>query len=190
MKNRARYKKTGIIAIVLIAVLIVTVFIRFRMQSTTAGNNEDKQASSDAAMTINRFEHTATRDGRKEWILKAASAQIYSDQNRVALSDIEMTLFASDETEVKLTAENGEFETQSRNISVHGSVTARYPGYVLRTESLHYQHELHILYSKQKVIITGESIRISADSAKLELTTDQIILEGNVQAWMDPIEQK
>ena len=187
MKHRTRYKQAGLLAIVVIAVLLATVFVRFRMQ-TGYEEQTEKENTSEAALTINGFEHTATRDGKTEWVLNAATAEIYSDQNKAVLTDIEMTAFGSDGTEVKLFADTGELDTKTRDMTVEKSVVARYPGYELRTESLHYDHELHILYTDQKVVIHGENMRISGDSATVELQKDQVTLEGHVNSWMDPVE--
>lgn len=187
MKHRTRYKQAGLLAIVLIAVLLTTVFVRFRLQ-TDPEEQTEKASTSEAALTINGFEHTATRDGKTEWVLNAATAEVYSDQNRAVLSDIEMTAFDADGTEVKLFADTGELDTKTRDMTVEKSVVARYPGYELRTESLHYKHELHILYTDQKVVIHGENMQISGDSATVELQKNQVTLEGHIKSWMDPVE--
>jgi LPS export ABC transporter protein LptC len=176
--------QAGILVIAIMALLIAALFIKSRIKQNPAENKETVQISSNAALTINNFRHTATRDKKKQWTLKAKSAEVYSERNMVELTEFEMTLFASDRSEVKVTAETGKFDTQKQNINAMGSVTVRYPGYVLKTESLHYQHESHILYTNQKVNITGENVRFSADSAKLELNTDKAVLQGNVNAWL------
>ena len=188
MKYRTRYQQTAILAIVLIVAALAGVFIRFRMQADT-GRQTQQAAGSDAALSISGFEHTATRNGRTEWILQAAMARMYSEKQTAVLTDIEMKVFAADSTQIELTADEGEFHTKTRDMQVRGSVVARYPGYTLRTESLHYRHDSHILYTNEPVIVTGANSRIRADSAQFEIKTRQVSLKGDVQAWMNGNEQ-
>lgn len=186
MRYRTGYKRIFALSLAAIAALLVLVFVRSRMQLPPADHAVAPEPS-EASLSIQRFHHTATRNGKTRWILNAASAKMFSGQNRAVLSDIRMTLFTANRNEVELEAESGVLDTSTRDMRVSGSVVARYPGYVMKTESLHYQHDLHILYTTADIGITGQNARFTADSAKFELDTGRLVLEGRVNAWISGI---
>ncbi len=173
-------------AVILMAALLVLAFVRFRMQTESADRPEPPE-STEAALSIKGFRHTATSDGRTSWILNAESAKLFSDSNRAELSSVDVTFFMENGDRVHLTAQKGEFDTQSRDMSVSGSVLGRHQGYLLTTENLHYRHDSHIIYTDTHIAVTGENSRFTADSGKFELDTNTLILDGHVNVRMNQI---
>lgn len=183
-----RYKRMLMLVIIILAGLLVLVFVRFRMQSRPV-EQADTPENSAATLSINGFRHTATREGRTSWILEAATAKLYSDENQAIMSNVEMRFFPEDQGKVQLTADRGQFNTRTRNMSVSGSVVCRYSGYVLNTENLHYQHESNIMYTESEIAVAGQNLQVTADSGEFEIDTGTLRLSGHVKARINQVDK-
>ena len=132
-------------------------------------------------MTIDDIHQTATRDGKKEWQLDAASAHYIDAEKKVRLDDLGMTFFLEGRQHVRLTADSGILETESQNVSVKGRVEMTKADAHLKTEELHYTHKKRFIFSESPVTITGDVFHLRADSITLDLDKGRAVLKGNVQ---------
>ncbi|MBU0769021.1 MAG: LPS export ABC transporter periplasmic protein LptC [Proteobacteria bacterium] len=136
---------------------------------------------SKASISIGKAHQTATRNGRKEWSLDAASAD-YMDKNSQAIfKDLSVTFYLKDETKVYITANQGILKTDSNDMEIYGNVVVRNKDYQLRCENLYYKHDKRIIFSKVPVNITGNSFELAADSMSLNLNTNKALFEGKVR---------
>ena len=136
---------------------------------------------SKANISIGKAHQTATRNGRKEWSLDAASAD-YMDKNSQAIfKDLSVTFYLKDETKVYITANQGILKTDSNDMEIYGNVVVRNKDYQLRCENLYYKHDKRIIFSKVPVNITGNSFELVADSMSLNLNTNKALFEGKVR---------
>jgi len=136
---------------------------------------------SKANISIGKAHQTATRNGRKEWSLDAASAD-YMDKNSQAIfKDLSVTFYLKDETKVYITANQGILKTDSNDMEIYGNVVVRNKDYQLRCENLYYKHDKRIIFSKVPVNITGNSFELAADSMSLNLNTNKALFEGKVR---------
>ena len=188
LSGARRYKQILMLVIIILTGLLVIAFVRFRMQSRPV-EKPDAPENSTATLSINGFRHTATREGRTSWILEAATAKLYSDENQAMMSDVEMRFFPEDQSKVQMTANKGQFNTRTRNMSVSGSVVCRYSGYVLNTENLHYQHESNIIYTETEIAVNGQNMQVTADSGEFEIDTGTLRLSGHVEAQVRQIDK-
>lgn len=136
---------------------------------------------SKANVSIGRAHQTATRDGRKEWSLDAASADYMDKKNQAIFKDLTLTFFLKDNTEVYLTANRGILKTDSNDMEIKGDVVVTNTSYKLRCENLHYAHKKRIIFSKVPVNIIGDSFKLVADSMSLNLNTNRTLFEGKVK---------
>jgi hypothetical protein len=74
-----------------------------------AANPEELLSSipGNANLTIGEIHQTATRDGIKEWVLRAASAQYIESKKQVMLEELNITFFLKDQQKVFMTAAQG-----------------------------------------------------------------------------------
>ncbi len=151
----------------------------------TGSESPEPPEQTEAELSISSFRHTATRDGKTEWKLKAGSAGFFPDGNQVRLRDIDLTFYPQKGTpETHLTAEKGRLNLQSNNMTATGRVVVENPDYRLETQTLHYDSDLHIIISKTPVSIVGTSIRLRADWMKLHLKNDKLQCRGNVEGTL------
>ncbi len=147
-------------------------------------NNPEELLSSipgNASLTIGEIHQTATRDGIKEWVLHAVSAQYIESKKQVMLKELNITFFLKDRQKVFMTAAHGILYSDSKNMEVAGNVVVKNANSRLITEQLLYNHRNRLLLTKTPVEIIGESYKIVADSMSMDLNTNKTILEGKVK---------
>ena len=127
------------------------IFIGHRQQPAPP-SAELNALSDDANLSIQEIYHTATRDGIKEWSLKAQTARYVEEQHLVYLSDL-----------------------------IKGNVVVDNAKYRLRTDALQYKHQQRVLYSHVPVEIEGPSLHLLAQRMSFDLNANIAVLEGDVK---------
>ncbi len=167
--------------------LLLALLLFFFLRHVTGGRDTEKPTGpgqTDAALSINQFRHTATREGRTEWILEAASAE-YFTENRVRLKDLTLTFFpAGDQPETRLKAKKGRLDLKSQNMDVSGRIIVENRRYRLETETLHYSRDSHIISTQTPVRIEGQALALEADTLSFNVKTGEIICRGNVKGTL------
>lgn len=180
--RKSKKLKYVLLLIVLIAVgIVVVVYMGYRRLSE-APELILSTIQDGADMSIGKIHQTATRDGKREWSLEAASAHYMEDEKQVILNELSVTFYLDDGDEVYITAERGVLNTGSNDIEVSGNVIIKKDTYQLTTDKLNYENKQRIIFTRGPVLLTGEDARVSANSASLDLNTKTIILKGNVES--------
>lgn len=183
------YKKPTKLKIFLLATIFITlgavvwIYIGFQQESKIS-EPIPESAESDATLSIGKIHHTATRKGKKEWSLEAASADYIGKTRQMVLSDLMVTFFLDDASEVTLKADKGILNTDSNDIEVSGNVVLINREYKLLTERLNYAHDKRVLYSTAPVIISGPEAHVAADKISFDLNTKKVTLEGSVETTL------
>jgi LPS export ABC transporter protein LptC len=102
-------------------------------------------------------------------------------KNQLVLEDLSVTFFLKDNSEVYLTADRGKLNTKTNNIYVSGNVVITKDKYVITTDKMRYKHKDRLIFSSDPVVISGESGKITANTATFDLDTNKITLEGKVE---------
>ena len=174
--------------ILFLAASIVTVFIRHRFDG---GNTPiiSLPETTDAVLAIQGFRHTASQDGKKQWTLEADSAHLHVDPSEARLINI-LALFSLDNGKiVRLTADQGVLQLDTNNISASGNVVISAPEYNIKTENLHYDHQLHIIKSGSPVNVIGPSFRLNAGEMAYNIRTGEITCTDHVEGFFSDITQ-
>jgi lipopolysaccharide export system protein LptC len=158
---------------------IIAVFVKYR-HFPDKKDNLVVHIKNKANISLGKIHQTATRNGITEWSLDAASVDYTAKKNRAIFQDLYVTFYLKNNTEIYLTANQGILKTDSNDIEVFGNVVVKNENYSLKTETLHYQHNERIIYSKVPVVITGNSMDLVADSMSLNLNTNKTLLQGQV----------
>ena len=188
MKNE--YKKPKKLKIFLLMTIFITlggviwIYIGYQ-QDSTVSEPMPESAEPDTTLSIGKIQHTATRKGKKEWSLEAASANYIGKTSKMVLDDVTVTFFLDDGSKIILTADKGNLNTDSNDIEVSGNVVVINRGYKLRTEKLNYAHDKDVLYSTAPVTITGPEGNLAADKLSFDLNTKIVTLEGSVETTLE-----
>jgi len=132
-------------------------------------------------MAIDDIHQTATRDGKKEWQLDAATAHYLEAEKKIRLDRLTMTFFIDNQPPIHLSADSGTLETETRNVMVTGHVELKNEDSRLLTDELHYRHEKQFLFAQSPVEIIGDGYQLNADSMTLELDKKRAVFKGNVK---------
>jgi len=132
-------------------------------------------------VALGKVEHTATRNGRTEWHLEAASAEIKEADKQIVFSDLTVVFYLESKRQVHLKADQGILQTESNNIEVNGQVVVKDADYRLNTEQLHYDHDNHLLTATVPVAITGSKATLVANSMEYDIEADKTYFQGDVK---------
>lgn len=169
---------TGFILFLIIGIVFIVIRHRLIHNKNAPPPPPEK---TEANLTIKKFHHVATEDGIKKWSLEAASASLYSQENTVRLKDISVIFFRQGNSNVTLTADEGELNSQINDMSLNGNIVAVMPPYKITTENLNYGHQLRIIHMNKPVKITGPSMLLQADKMTYGIETELIKCDGNVK---------
>jgi LPS export ABC transporter protein LptC len=183
MMTRKYPNKIKIFLLVVILATVGFTLVAFYKYRRVAENPEELLSliPADAGLTIGEIHQTATRDGIKEWVLHAASAQFNESKKKVMLKELNITFFLKDQQEILMTASEGILYSDTKNMEVAGDVVVKDDNTRLMTEQLVYNHQNRVLLTRKPVKIIGESYSILANSMSMDLNTNKTILEGKVK---------
>lgn len=168
------------VGIVLMFGLLITVFVKYRDFSENPAKLVE-MIPDGADISIGEIQHTAVKDGRKEWSLKAASAK-YSDQAKEALfEDVQVSFFLENDREAMLKGRQGRLDTATNNIEISGDVVVKDDTYQLAAESIFYDHLQRKFIVPVPVKITGQTFELQAREMTVDLASETALLKGAVK---------
>ena len=179
---KSKKLKLILLSVILIAAGIVVVVYLAYQRLSNAPELLLSTIQEGAYMSIGKIHQTATRDGKREWSLEAASAHYMEDKKQVVLNELSVIFYLEDGSEAYLTADRGVLNTASNDIEVSGNVVIKKDTYQLSTDKLNYQNKIRTIFARVPVLITGKDARVTADSASFDLNTKKIRLKGNVDS--------
>jgi len=127
------------------------------------------------------FKHTATKDGKTQWHLEAASASLMDDKKRLVLQTPSVVFFRENGRKIFLTADTGVLQTKTNNITLTGNVVARTEEYRFEADSAVYDHNRGFLTSETPVKLISERAELVADTMAFDLETNKATFNGNVK---------
>ncbi len=172
--------KTALICflVALAGILALFFLLSDRLEKAELKNIEIDSA---ADLKLKQIEQISTRNGIKEWSLKAASAKFFKEKNQARLKDLSVVFYTQNGEKVHLKANTGVLHTKTENLTLSDHVVVTYQDYVLTTDKLHYEKKRHIIYTNTAVEINrGESV-IFSDTMVTDLNTYTTRLEGNIR---------
>jgi len=177
-------KKKLILPLILVVGIIIAglgLYYYINHLLTTPIELENIEVDDKAALKLNSLEQISKKNGITDWKLKASSAALLKDQNKAVLKDVDIIFYTKQNTQVHLTADEGELDTKTHDMSFSKHVTIRYQHYTLTSETLHYAKKPHIIRSDSRVTVDDGDSVIEADNMEILLNRDLIILKGHVE---------
>lgn len=147
----------------------------------------DAPARMDASgLTVQSIHQSSTRDGRTEWTLDAAAATYRLAEKKVLLQNMHVTFYRKEGGEVYLTARDGTILTDSQDMEARGDVVVWNEQYRMTTEELTYRHATRVIRSDTRAQITNAAGEITGDNLRVDLNTNQLMMDGNVHGRIIP----
>lgn len=135
-------------------------------------------------LVVEGIHQTATREGRTEWSLDAASGQYRLSEKKILLTDLSVTFFTRNDQKVFLTARHGSVMTDSHDMEAYGGVVVYNDAYHLETEQMKYSHGLRMITADAPVKITGPTGDLMGDALELDLNHNRLVLRGHVRGTL------
>ena len=184
MANRKRNMKIVFTAAAVTGLaVLIAVFLQFRNQQM--GALPIPMPAVNALMTLAKVHQTATKDGKVQWELDAASAQLEANGGRMILTAPTVQFHLEDGTQVNLTADQGILHTNNNNMEVTGNVRLQNDRYTLLTEALVYLHSKRILKSNAPVHIQSATAALRADRMTYDLKDNRAQFVGQVEGILN-----
>ena len=125
---------------------------------------------------------------------RIAFRQIGVELGRAGMSDRQVvallhglnrpTFFTRDDQKVYLTARHGTVMTDSHDMEAHGNVVIYNDTYRLETEKMTYSHGSRVITSDDPVKIDGQAGDLTADSLRMDLNTNRLVMRGHVRGTL------
>lgn len=140
-------------------------------------------------IVLGEVRHTAVREGKKEWVLEASSAQ-YSESSREAVfKDVAVIFFMDNGDQVHLEGKEGTINTDSNDMQVTGNVRIKQDDQSLLTEMIEYNHKTRHLTSPSAVRIVGRNFELRADAMRVDLASETALFTGAVEGKINAANQ-
>ena len=136
----------------------------------------------DKDMSLNHIHHVATRNGVKEWILDAESAEYQKAEKKTVFKHISATFFLKDGRSIHLTGCSGVLLTDTKDMEVSGDVVARSGPYELNTEKLLYDHKGRSISTDKTIVLKGNGVDMTGENLVFDFDTERAVVSGGVAA--------
>jgi LPS export ABC transporter protein LptC len=189
MKRKMKtYKPTShqirriIIAILFLLGGSIVYFLAWPSNYAIKANNISFMGS-DADLTIDRMHVIQNKQGAKDWEMWADSAKIYHKKNITILESIRIRFYPKKGKPIDITADSGEMENDSRNMSIRGHVLIQTSeGYALRTERLRFRPKEKKFDTDDKILLKGNSFNLTGTGLHGETDKGLFKLDEQVKA--------
>ena len=169
----------------LIFCLVAGIFIRYRFLE--GANSPNTPMVPSATASLNRVDHTATKEGVKQWSLKAQTVNYYQDDNLAVFDVLTLILFSKDQPPTTLTSDTGRMDTETSEINATGHVLVVNGPYTLKTETLNYKDKEKIITAPVHVTVSNGNSVITADMMTMDMNTSISVFQGHVKGvFRDP----
>ncbi len=123
------------------------------------------------------------KNASKEWELNAKSAQYFKGENKIVLQSIELTFFSGEGKVYKLTADEGELYTDSKDVKVSGNVIVlTEEGYHVQADSFKYNAEERKIFTNDRVHLSGKELVMTGKGMVVDLETEKLYILEEVKA--------
>jgi LPS export ABC transporter protein LptC len=170
-----------LITMFLVFGIVLTVFVGYRAVSNPQEMFLASLIQEDATIAIDRVHQTSTKNGIKEWSLDARSAHFIKKDRLAVFDDPSVTFYLENDNSVKLSANKGYLNTDTRDIRIDGDVVADDGEFKILTDTLNYEHKRRVLIAQKPVQILGSKFRLNADSALYDLNSQRTTFDGSVK---------
>jgi LPS export ABC transporter protein LptC len=184
MQNHSgRRKRAAAAGVILASALTAAVYFGYQRLASVVKSDIPTPGTTET-MVVERIHQSATRDGRTEWTLDAASAQYLLAEKKVLLTDLFVTFFTQEGQKVYLTARHGTVMTDSHDMEAHDDVVVYNELYRLNAERMTYAQTSRVITCDTPVRIIGQAGEILADALAMDLNTNRLVMKGHVHGTL------
>ena len=135
-------------------------------------------------LSMDRVRHTATRDGRTEWVLDARQASVEGETRILRLEHLTLVFYPREGGAVQVNADRGRLDLNSNDIEVQDHVVVKNEHYRLDTQRLRYDHANGRIAIPTAVEIHSAGNRVKAAAMTVQLDQHRAELVGDVKGTL------
>ncbi len=131
---------------------------------------------------------TEIHEGDKRWVLEAKKADFHPERATVSINGVRVEFFGPGE-DIRVKADEGQFNTKSRVLTLKGNVEMRRGDLTIQTAEATYLPNERVLLAPEDVVITEPSLRVEGKEVRVELAAKKLIIaqhrltEVKVREW-------
>ncbi len=134
---------------------------------------------------LKKFHVTEQTPDRINWELWAESASLTSNETHSKLTKPRILIYLEKEKKpVEITADSGELDQKSKEITLSENVVAHSGKLRLETSQVFWSNDSGALKTDQPVLIVGENFSLTAIGMRAELKEQRLELISNVQGTL------
>lgn len=114
-------------------------------------------------------------EGDKRWVLAGKHADFDKARDQVKITEVKVDFFGPGE-HVTVQADEGQFNTKTRVLTLIGHVEMVRGGLVIKTSLAVYDPGSRVLTAPEDVLLTEPTLRIQGKGLKVELTEKKLVL--------------
>ncbi len=140
-------------------------------------------APTNADMGLEGIYLTEVKGGKKQWEVKARSAQYFKDKSLAVLTKVEATIFTRDGKIFSIKGDEARLSTDTQDMELKGNVVATgSDGSRLTTDRLKYSRKDSKISTDAKVVMTTPQFRLEGKGLVIDLESEKFYLLEGVQA--------
>ncbi|TYT75885.1 LPS export ABC transporter periplasmic protein LptC [Desulfobotulus mexicanus] len=132
-------------------------------------------------ITLTRFRHTATEEGKVVWTLSAERADYDRKADAAALEVVKATYMTKDNIPILAYALSGFVNIHTKDMLLEGSVKIEHPEYTAKSEKMEYIAKENLILSPKPVTVESEGLLIISDTLSYSISDGLIHFIGNVK---------
>lgn len=177
--------RAGLLCVSLLLILaVVGIAFREKRKQIVIITDKPQDTSNKAGVELKNVSYsTIDKDNFKQWDLVADSARYFTEKNKVLLKNVEVNLYRLDGKKYRLSGENGEFDTKTRNIKMNGRIKGLLPDRTeIQTVSIYYDHAKRLITTADRVIIKRADFTMEGTGVVIDLNSEKLKLLSEVKA--------
>jgi LPS export ABC transporter protein LptC len=147
----------------------------------------------EVAQRIQNFRRVKMQGDRKVWEVAAREAQYFEDDQQIVVHQPEVSFFLKDEQgAVSLKGAEGTIHLAGREmqrVDLGGGIELKFRDYLVKTDRATYTQDADTVITPT-VAITGNGLAVNGSRMTVEMGTQRLRLEGNVDTVLERTEGK
>ena len=142
-------------------------------------------ADETADLALEEIHYVETKGDKKEWELRAKSAQHFRQDDYTTLQDLTVTFYAEEGRIITLKGDEGSMKGR-KEIEVRGDVViTSSDGYRVSTNSLRFEDEKQQIFTEDPVVLEGKGLQVKGVGAVVDLKTKKLTILEKVQTVIE-----
>ncbi|MBI3351732.1 MAG: LPS export ABC transporter periplasmic protein LptC [Nitrospirae bacterium] len=170
-------------------ILLILVFLMFAVLAgirQKSFNFVVKEGLKKADIHIGNFSFFQTKEGGKEWELRARKAELFESQNKAVLEGIHVTIHTESGMEISFQGDEGTIDTKRKNFHIQNkSIPIQINmsnGYQAEMMQVDWDNEKKQILSESPIIIRGGNWDVHGNGFIFKTNSEEFLIKRNIEA--------